>query len=754
MKKLKSSLINCIIEKPFATLLAAFAFFLLSLPGLSLIESNFSYRVWFKDSDPLIKTLDKFDQNYGSSESLVLVVSNPKGIFNKKTLDYIELLTQESIYIEATAKVESLTNYSWIEAKDDEIIIDSLYTPEKTIAEIESQAMSSKEIVSHFVGKNKKVSLIFLKLKADVGKKLLYKDILNQVEEMLSRFSPPEGIDIRLAGNAVVSSAFKDSSIKDFKILFPLLFVLICFFLYLNFKSFKVIFLSFTTIIVSVISMFAFMGFINIPIHNLTAITPEFLLAIGLADAIHIIATFYLFRHSDDCSHTEALRRSLDKNFLPTILTTLTTSIGFLSFSTSSIQNIGQMGVVAAIGTFMAWFYTYFLLAPCLNLFLKNKPIQSKVMSHLNYRKWVDFIFKFEKPIYIVFISLLLVSAYLISKLEVNSDPLKYFNEDFPIAKDLNYIEKNVGGVFSLEMSVDSGKQSGTKNPIFLKKVESFSQEIAEKFSVITQVVSLVDIVKRMNEVFHNSDRKYKRIPQTQQEVAQYLFTYNLSVPEGSSLNDRVTLDQRHMRVTALVKNQDSKGAVMMAKEIQSIAQKYNLNLTITGKRYLWQSINGKVVTSFVTSLGVALFFISLILLFFLRSFKAGLISLIPNLVPVLSVGIILQLVGRPLDIGAVVIASVVLGIAVDDTIHIFTNYLKLIRNGDSTQEAIVKLFQKSAPALIVTTLILSISFSCFLLASFVPNQNLGLLMACGLVIALITDFLLLPLLLAKFIRE
>jgi predicted RND superfamily exporter protein len=100
------------------------------------------------------------------------------------------------------------------------------------------------------------------------------------------------------------------------------------------------------------------------------------------------------------------------------------------------------------------------------------------------------------------------------------------------------------------------------------------------------------------------------------------------------------------------------------------------------------------------------------------------------------------------------VIASVVLGIAVDDTIHIFTNYLKLIRNGDSTQEAIVKLFQKSAPALIVTTLILSISFSCFLLASFVPNQNLGLLMACGLVIALITDFLLLPLLLAKFIRE
>lgn len=750
---MKHKIINFIINRPIQAIILSLVVVALSIPGLLQTKQNFSYRVWFKKDDPLLKSIDKFEDEFGSSESTVIVVTNPEGIFNKKTLSYIGKITEEAIYIPSAARVESITNYNWISSHDDEIMIDSFLSEDaelnqSTIQSMIQRAKSSDEIMGHFVGENLKVALIFVKLRPQMGEKIKYSVILKQIDDLLKKYPAPEGVELRVTGNAVITSAFKKSAMQDFKILLPLLFALICFFIYYQFRSFKVLGISTLTITLSMIVMISFCGYLNIPIHNLTAITPEFIIAIGLADAIHIVSTFYLFKTSFDQETKEAMRSSLSKNFLPTIITSITTTIGFLSFMTADIQNIGDMGIIAGIGTLLAWFFTFFFLAP-LSLMVVKKTSQTKeVKIPINFKKYVHFLLENKKKIYLFYTTLAAICIYIAMGLEVNSDPLRYFNEDFPIAKDLDYVEKNVGGVFSMEMTLDTKLKDGVKNPELLRNVEAFSNRITEEFSHITQVVSIVDVIKRMNEVLHNDNKEFHRIPETKEQIAQFLFLYTLSVPEGSNLNDKMTLSQDKMRITALIKNQDSKSAIAMAHKIQDIAKEMNLDIKLTGKRFLWQSINEKVVSSFLISLGCALVLISFILMIFLRSVKIGIVSLIPNIIPIIFTAVLLEIVGRPLDIGSAVIASIVLGIAVDDTIHISSNFLALRRKGLNSEDALTELFTKTAPSLIITSVILSASFASFMLASFIPNQNLGMLMSGGLLVALITDLSILPLVL------
>ncbi|OIQ15518.1 MAG: hypothetical protein BM556_17930 [Bacteriovorax sp. MedPE-SWde] len=751
---MKHRISNFIVEKPWYAILISVIVLLLTVPGLFNVKQNFSYRVWFQKDDPLLKSIDKFEDDFGSSESTVIVVTDKTGIFNKDTISYIKKITEEAIYIPSAARVESITNHNWISANNDEIEIDSfinedLQLNKESLKDLKERARSSDEVMGHLIGNDLTVGLIFIKLRPKMGEKIKYSVILKQINSLLEKNPAPKNVEVRLTGNAVITTAFKTSAMKDFKLLLPILFLLICLFIYYQFRSFKIIGVSIFTIGISMVSMMAFCGYYNIPIHNLTAIAPEFIIAIGLADAIHIISTFYLFKTNYSNDAKEAMRESLSKNFLPTIITSITTTIGFLSFTTAEIQNIGDMGVIAGMGTLLAWFFTYFLLAPICLLIITGDTKTKDIKFNINYERLVDWLLQHKKKLYSFYICLSVISIYIASGLEVNSDPLKYFSEDFHIARDLEYVENKVGGVFTMEMTLDTKKEGGIKDPQLLKKVDKFSKKITDEFTHITQVVSIVDVIKRMNEVLHNEDSNFHAIPNTKEEIAQFLFLYTLSVPEGSNLNDKMTLGQDKLRITALIKNQDSKNAIVMAKRIREIAKEMNLDLKLTGKRFLWQSINEKVVSSFLVSLGYALLLISIVLMLFLKSVKIGLVSLIPNLIPILFTAVILKLVGRPLDIGSAVIASIVLGIAVDDTIHITSNFFALRKSGKNKREALIELFKKTAPSLIITTVILSASFASFMLASFIPNQNLGMLMSGGLMVALITDLTVLPLILA-----
>jgi predicted RND superfamily exporter protein len=750
VSKFKSKFINDIVNNPVKWLCISILLLLVFIPGLFKLDMVFSYRVWFHESDPLLLKLDNFEKDFETSESSLIVLHHDDGMFQKDVVEYIHELEKKLWVLDNTARVESLVSTSYIWADVDDINIDDFIPVDAKLTksyllERAKKVTNEESIVGSLIGKDLKTSLIYVRIKSFVGKGPPYKDIVTDIRKVLADTKKPAGLSTRLTGNPSVTYAFRESTNKDLKVLIPMLLSLVALFLYLMFRNGKVIAISFSAIFVTIAAMLGAVGYLGIKFHNMTSITPSFILAIGLADAIHIFASY--FKYLGEHDEKESMLLALEKNFKPTVITTITTSIGFFSFINTDIKNIGDLGIATGIGTILAWIFTYILIAPLATMFINKKSRSYLLESKINFSKYFNFLKKYKIYIYVVNFCLICSCFFYMTKIDVNSDPLKYFGSGFTLKDDIEYVENNVGGAFSLEMSVDSGENDGITKTHFLQNVDDFSDWIEKEFETITKTSSITKIVRKMNKVFHEDKEEFYKISDDDKQNAQFLFLYGLSVPEGKSLNDRMNGSQRKIRLSAMMKNMDSKSSVSMYKKIENRAKEMMLKVELTGKRVLWQSINEKVVSSFIYSIICSLLLITLCMIIFLKSFKMGLLSILPNLMPISFGAIVLVILDRPLDIGASIVSSIVLGIAIDDTIHVISNYVSRRKQGYSREESIIETLSISAPALIITTVILSFSFACFIFASFVPNQNLGILMSICLSVALICDLTLLPLL-------
>ena len=718
---------------------------LLCLPGAFLLKQDYSYRDWFNEKDPVLITQDKFEKEFGSLDTFSILIVFQDSIFKPKNMEILLRLTEQLEQLPYTARVDSVYNQSIIYATGDEVFIEDLASL-PNLTTIKNKAMSETTLKQNFIFDNQKSTLITYRFNRDKAVPNFFPIILAQVDNV---FKAQTGMtSYHLLGNPKIANAFRESAIDDLSLLLPILLSLIAILIFIQFRSIMLVFINYLSIIISIFIMLGIMSYLGISFNNLTSIAPELILAIGLADAIHILATYSLVRTTK--SHFDSMSFTLNKNFLPTIITSLTTACGFLAFTSSETNYIVDLGIVAALGTLVAWFSTYFFLSPLILISQPNLNIQKR---SFNGEKFIDILLRYKKIIYLGYSIFFLYAFSLIPQLEINSDPIKYFRGDLDFTKDIRIAEIKMKGIFPLEVVVQSSRPGGIKNPQFLREVDEFREWIVSQ-KYIHQEISALTTIKKMHQVFNQDNPEYHSLPEDPALIAQLLFTYNLSVPAGRNLNDRISTDQTKLRLTFMTEHLDSKNGNQFYQHIEEQAKQRGLEITITGKRYLWHSLNQKVVFSFVKSLFFALILVSIILSLVLKSVKLGLLSLIPNIIPIVSGSLFLSLLSRPLDIGSSIVASIVLGIAVDDTIHVMTNYQRYLTQSQNPKNALIRLFSETAPALVITTSILCLSFACFLLASFIPNQNIGILLCLSLLLALICDLTLLPLILHDFVRK
>jgi predicted RND superfamily exporter protein len=435
-----------------------------------------------------------------------------------------------------------------------------------------------------------------------------------------------------------------------------------------------------------------------------------------------------------------------------TLLTTLTTTIGFMSLSTSTLVPIKDFGILCALGTSLAWFYTIMCIFPMAMLSEKHltKTHTLPSFAKFNYRPLSLFCIRNAKKVVLAFLSLALFFIYLSTKNQVNSNPFEYFNSDLQVYKDNQFFIKKYGGFSSFEMSIDSMKQDEVYSPLFLNKVHKLQTWIKKDLKA-SHVGSIVDYQRLLNKVFHNNKKNEFKVPATRKESAELLTYYQMNLLPGQDLNSSITIDNRKVRSSVFWNTQSSKEYILKINQLYNKAKEIGLNIKITGREYLFNRMNGHVVRSFFNSIFITIIGISIFLIYIFKSVKFGLISLCPNLFPILFVSAIMSLLGKNLDVGTVLVASVCFGIAVDDTIHFLLDVQKRLKKGEEMESAFTGTFTETGTALLSTTVILVCSFTVFLLADFVPNHNFGLLSALILTAALITDFLFLPALISLF---
>jgi predicted RND superfamily exporter protein len=648
-------------------------------------------------------------------------------------------------------RVSSLINFSWVHAVEDDIEVEPLIPDDEPLTqaildERKAVALAHETVPGYLVSPDGKTALVYARLRPGFESPPDARTIVLATKELIADV---EGGDhsFHLSGTPALNHSFRDAAQTDLSNLIPFVLLVAFLFQIVLLRTIGGLFLPVIVIVTSVAAAIGLAGWFDFELTTVTMILPQILIAVAIADSIHILSSFYRARRSG-VDKLAAARHSLTKNFLPTILTSLSTAAGFFAFSTSSLKPIFSLGILAGCGAIIAWFVTYLIVGPLLCWLPSWIRVTGKVTDltrpterALAFTHWLQ---RNRWHIIGAYAAICIGAVWLATNNRVNADPYKYFAEDYPLRQGQDFIIDNLDGVAAFEMSVDSGVEDGIKDPAFLAKVEEFERQVVA-LPGISKSVSLVETLKQTHRALGGDKPEEYKLPHSRELVAQELLLYTMSLPQGMDLNDQVTVKNDAIRLTLISNITDSATWTQTADTIEGVAGNLGLDITISGKVMLFQSMNGYVVRSFVESLLIAVLVVSLLIIIAFRSFRQGAIAMLPNIVPLIIGGAVLKLLDHSLDIGTVLVCSVCLGIAVDDTIHILTNYRHHRQDGADATEALAMTLTHTAPALVVTTLVLVAAFGTLAFGTLVPNVYFGIMTAVILMAALVTDFTFLP---------
>lgn len=761
---MRELIVNLILEKPKRCLLASFIAMLIFFPGLTKLKSDYSYRAWYSEDDPLLAQFDEFERTFGNDDTVNISIE-AEDLYTKETLEIVYDLTEKLWAIPGIVRVDSLANYSHVSATEEDIYTAPLISDEDRknitpdfIQKLKKKIQGDKLVENFFISKDKKMAIMRAQVRPSLKASLDNKEIIIQARKLTNDYREkyPQ-YKFHVAGTAIFVYMFQEITESDLALLIPLLcvfFGLVLIFIYRN-KSGLI--LPFIIIICSVLLMLGASGYLEHSITTISAAAPSILFTIAVADAIHIL-TVYFFALKQGFSNKNAVRYSLTKNFYPTFLTSLTTAVGFFSFSNALIKSIADLGVEVGIGVIFAWLSSYFILGPLLVLRGKvNKKLKHMVVNEEKIetaeksfvikpytKSFVKQIFRFKIPI-LILTSIIAIGSFLSAKnLIINLDPNMQFKYDYPYRVAVRDMESHFGSMHQIKFMVNAGTEDGAKDPQFLNKLNAFDEWLNQR-DFVRKTISILDIIKNINQTLNADDPKYYTIPQTKEAVGQNLFFYMLGLPQGRELTDKLSLKADNVKLTAIWDIATSKEANEKIKEFESKAQEFGLNAKVTGKLPLFHQLTPYVVSSFLESFSIALVSITIILIIVLKSFKLGLLALIPNLFPLLVGGGLYALSGEYVDIASVLIVAVCLGIAVDDSIHFLFEFKKFRSKGYDLVKTFEMIFTNTAPSLFNTTILIVVGFGSFLVADYVPNAKFGVMVSLILLVALIADFLVLP---------
>lgn len=723
--------------------------------NLKYFKIDGSYRVWFKDNSPILQTYDAFTDEFGDDINLYIVFQDKHGIFNQKALKSIENLTEAfetSPYVES---VNSLINYKYIhqgETNQDEIIVDDFIKDlqESTPYYLEQRkqiAIHDKYMVDNIISKDGTTTMMTIKL--DIGtEENNSTQILKSIKKIIKKESDITGYKYWINGSFVMKQEFVNVSQDDLNMSIPISILLAIITLYIFFRKSSGIFLPLSIVVLtamSVVSVYILLGY---QFNTLTVSIPLFIIAIGIADAIHIYTLWYAEKVKGT-ENFQAVSLSLSKNILPIFLTSLTSIVGFSSLVISDIVPVSTLGIATGTGIILAFLISITWMPSV--LFLLDKDIKPKKIK--NYKvnfNYGLFIIQNRKKIIAIFLFIITVTGTGITSLTVDSNMIKFFAKEVEIRKSSDFIMKNLTGIQSYEVVVDSGKEGDIKDPDFLKTIDRFYTDYYDAFSDVRYISSFVDIIKQYNKVANNSNT----VPDNRNLIAQYLLLHTISLPSGSSLNNQINFEQSKLRITILTDMTSSNQSLKMIDYIQQWWSQTPYKVIITGKTAMNASLHTKITDTLMFSLLLTILLVSIMMFSIFKKIKLLWIIMLPNILPVIVALGVMGWLNINLDMGMAITGAIIISIAIDDSIHYLVKYFHLEKQNLSQEFILNEVLNNAGKAMIFTTILLSLTFLINIFSDFIPNRNFAIVTSIGLCTALIIDILLLPALLTSRINK
>jgi predicted RND superfamily exporter protein len=749
------------------------------LPRLEIDTSTESF---LRSDDPARIVYASFLEQFGNDQRIIIAL-RPRQIFEPAFIATLqEIHRAVGSEVPFVADVTSLVNVRETRGRGDELIVRDLLEGSPLDAEdllaIRERALANPLYQNFLFSKDQRTTTLVVELEAYTagagsndmlsgfdeagGGDLLglsgeqESQAVAALETLLERFRSDD-LEIHMAGGPIMASRLASEMMVNMPIFMCMSLVAVGVLLFALFRRASAVFLPLLVVSLSIVSTFGAMALYGTRLGIPTQILPSFLLAVGVGGSVHLLVVFFR-AYDDGQSSEEALAHALQHSGLAIVMTGLTTAGGLVSFLAADVLPVAELGIFAPLGIGFGLAYCMVLLPALLHTIplARRAPRKSKRAGWIERALlWTgDQCVCHPKTVLTCMSAILLVAIAGITRLTFSYDPTSWFPSEDPVRIATEFVNAELGGSISLEVLVDTGKENGLHEPSLLKGLEELTDRSMQIEGVgnvsVGKVTSIVDVTKEIHQALNENREEYYAIPKSRKLVAQELLLF-----ENSGTDDLEQLVDAQFQRARLTMNLPSASPSFyqpFIARVEALARETlgpNTEITMTGFASLMTRSLNAISTSLFRSYLIALAIITPLMFLLLGTLRTGLAAMVPNLAPIILILGLMGWTGIPLDTFTLLIGSIAIGLAVDDTIHFMHIFRKFYEELGDTPSAVRETLRTTGQALLVTSVVLSLSFFVYAFASLANLVTFGLLTGVTIIFAFVADITLSPALMA-----
>ncbi|MCF8348756.1 MAG: MMPL family transporter [Bacteroidales bacterium] len=685
---------------------------------------------------------DQAESWFNINDGIIIAVENKSGIYNAATLDTVKQLTIRLQRLPEIEKkdVTSLYTADNIVGSEGSMDVKSFYKrvpkSEEGLATLRQQVLDNDMVYRRLVSEDETVTVIIAEIKDDVFSQEFYEDILK-----LAKNSETESINIHVAGRPIVEGTMALLGPADMTRMVPIVILVIVLVLFFTLRSVSGTLVTMMVVFLSTIWAFGLMAAVNIPIYAVSTMIPVMLIAIGVADGIHLYSHLQLFiQKRPDATKKEAILDMLSHMWKPVVMTSITTAVGFVSLLTSQVYPIKYFGIFTAFGVLMAMTFSLIFLPASIMIFglprVKVNKHKKQSDNHAFAFGFAARVLKYKSLSIIVTAVLVFASIFGMQKIWIDSSFLDKFEKDSDIVLTDQFINAHFGGTSNVNLILDAeGTKDVFKNPQTLRLIDKMQKEVTGSLREVGNSFSLADYINRMNMVMNADDQEFNRIPDDQNMIAQYLLLYEMS-GDPENLNKVVDYDYTKTNVTFQLKGDDSKtinNALELIETFRDDFKKMGISMNYAGSGYKGLVFTDLILEGQIQSIILSLVLIIILIGVMFRSVKIGLISSVPLIITALISFGLMGFLGIPLNSTTALLSSIAIGIGIDYAVHFIQQYKANAAKSNDLLLIAQQTMAHSGRAISFNAIVVISGFMVLLFSVFPPNRELGALVSLNM---------------------
>ena len=714
------------------------------------------------DDHPINLEYNKFLSHFGEEGNLIVMGVKDSSIFTPEKFKAWNKLSEDIGKFNEVELTLSVGNLQKLQKRIDTtgfelvpFIKDSIFTSEN-LAGYEDELFNKLPFYDGLIYSPDKQSIrSAIYMKKDIVNTAARKDfVVEDLIPLIKKFEEDTGVKVYTSGMPYIRTLNSQSIIDEIGLFIGAALFITSLIFFFFFRSWRATFISMFTVIIGVMWAFGFLGLLQYEITVLTALIPPLIIVIGIPNCIFLLNKFQqeIKLHGNQA---KSLQRAIAKVGNATLMTNLTTASGFATFILVNSELLREFGIVASINIVAIFLLSLFII-PIIYSYMAVPKY--KHLKHLNktwinsFVNWIERMVK-EQRITISITALLLLCASIIGiyNIKISGSLIEDMPKNTGFFDDIRFFEKEYEGIMPLEIMVDTKKKKGVMNLATLKRIDRLQEHIKE-IPEFAKPISVVELVKYSKQAYYNGNPDYYQLPNSQ-ERSFILSHAKSSNTDTNMLSSYVDSTGQFARITTFMKDTEPDRFDRIEEdlnaEIVKIFPEERYNVTVTGKALVFQKGTHFLVNNLILSLSLAIFLIALFMAWMFRSFKMIIVSLIPNLLPLIITAGVMGFVGVPIKPSTILVFSIAFGISVDDTIHFLAKYRQeLIANNWKIKKSVYGALRETTVSMFYTSIVLFFGFSVFTISSFGGTVALGALVSITLLFAMLSNLLLLPTLL------